>query len=596
MKYVKYQFDIVDIAGHLIDVSLQFQPDATEHIISLPAWIPGSYMIRDFARNITAIRAFDSQGPIAITQLDKQRWQLSCSNLAVTVQYRVYAFDMSVRAAYVDDELAVLNPACLCLAVEGLQQLRHRLKINKPQLAGCRKWRLATALTRATGTRELGFGQYLADNYDILIDSPILLGRFELTSFTLNGVPHYLVVTGDNLTDLTRFSSDLQLICQQQIAVFGCLPDDLKHYWFLLWVSEDGYGGLEHMCSTLLLCSRYDLPAPGRSEVDENYQNLLALCSHEYFHTWWVKRLKPACFHRYQLSAEQYTSQLSLYEGFTSYFDDLALIKAGVIEPKSYLKALEKTISRVTRNPSDYSQSLTDSSFTAWTKFYKQDENAINAVVSYYAKGALLALCLEAKLRAAGGSLQQLVRLLWQDYLSTGTPDDALYKALHKLGQSELATLSQDWLSKPAPLPLQAVLPALGLNLTLRPMLHADDLGGEADTTQALFIGAQTKLVNNLLHISQIYHGGAAHQAGLMVGDQLLAINGRKISASNLSKLLQRYAEGSQVELHFYRKDRLLAYPLRLRQASQQVACLNVANAGLCQNWLENIEGTTATD
>ena len=586
MKSVNYQFDITDIGAHLIQVSLTFSPVQIVQQLSLPAWIPGSYMIRDFARNITAIHAHDKSGPLLLTQLDKQRWQLNCNNSPVTIQYTVYAYDMSVRAAYIDDELAVLNPACLCLAVEGLQALPHRLKIIKPAVASCKNWRLATALTRAAKTPELGFGQYLADNYDNLIDSPILAGRFALTSFTLNKVPHYLVVTGDNLTDLVRFTSDLQRICQQQIDVFGALPEDLKHYWFLLWVTDDGYGGLEHMHSTLLLCSRFDLPPPGNAPPDDNYQNLLALCSHEYFHTWWVKRLKPACFHPYQLTAEQYTPQLWLYEGFTSYFDDLALVKAGVIDVPRYIKTLEKTISRVTRNPSDSAQSLTDSSFNAWTKFYKQDENAANAVVSYYAKGALLALCLEAKLRTAGYSLQQLVRQLWQTYLPTGTPDDALSEVLQQLGLDELASLTSRWLTQPEPLPLQQVLAELGLQLALRPMQHGEDVGGEPANAQAIFIGAQTKVVNNLLQLSQVYHGGSAHQAGLMVGDQLLAIDGRKISTASLAPLLSRYAPGCKAQLHFYRKDRLLDTTLLLDVAPQQVAILSVVNEEKCQRWL----------
>ncbi|MBZ9610865.1 M61 family metallopeptidase [Rheinheimera maricola] len=596
MKAVKYQFELIDISAHLLQVTLQFSPQHAEHELSLPAWIPGSYMIRDFARNITAISAQDTDGALAIQQLDKQRWLLQCNNAVVTVRYQIYAYDMSVRAAYIDDEIAVLNPACLCLSVNGLEQLSHNIKLSKPASALYKNWRVATGLARDNKTAALGFGLYHADNYANLIDSPLLLGQFSINEFTVNGISHYLVVSGDNLTDLQRFSGDMQRICEQQVKVFGSLPADLTQYWFLLWVSEDGYGGLEHMNSTLLLCSRYDLPSAQQADIDDNYENLLALCSHEYFHTWWVKRLKPACFHPYQLDAEQYTTQLWLYEGFTSYFDDLALVRAGIIDTKRYLKTLEKTISRVTRNPSNEAQSLTESSFTAWTKFYKQDENAVNAVVSYYAKGALLALCLEAKLRAAGSSLQQLVRQLWQDYLATGTGDDALYQALHQLGHSELAALSQQWLNQPAPLPLTTALTELGLNLTLRSMLHADDLGGEPDVSQAVFIGAQTKVVNNLLQLTQVYHGGAAHQAGLMVGDQLLAVDGRKINASNLSKLLPRYAEGSRVELHFYRKDRLLACPLLLRRATQQVANLSIANEVLCRHWLENIEVSSAKE
>ena len=325
-KSVFYQIDIADIGGHIIDVTLCFTPTASQHILTLPAWIPGSYMIRDFARNIVAINAYDSAGPLSLQQQDKHSWQLDCRAQKVTVQYKLYAYDLSVRAAYIDDEVAILNPACICLEVSELHQLTHQICLSKPASDIANNWRLATGLCPLKDTDFLGFGKYQATNYQTLIDSPILAGDFQLAQFSINGIKHYLVVTGDNLTDLSRFSADVEKICRQQVNVFGNMPSDLTSYWFLLWVTEDGYGGLEHVNSTLLLCSRFDLPAAGTAEIDENYQNLLALCSHEYFHTWWVKRLKPACFAHYQLAAEQYTPQLWLYEGFTSYYDDLALV------------------------------------------------------------------------------------------------------------------------------------------------------------------------------------------------------------------------------------------------------------------------------
>ena len=586
MNSVRYQLDIIDVAAHLVSVTLNFQPTQKAHQLTLPAWIPGSYMIRDFARNIIAIEASDKSGALPLTQLDKQSWQLNCNNDCVTVIYRIYAYDLSVRAAYIDDEVAVLNPACLCLAVSGQHELPHQLNVNKPQAAAAENWRLATGLDRSADTGFLGFGLYTAKNYQQLIDGPVLLGRFDWREFTINGITHYLVVTGDNQTDLTRFAADLALICQQQVAVFGALPADLSSYWFLLWVTEDGYGGLEHLNSTLLLCSRFDLPTPNLPTINDSYQNLLALCSHEYFHTWWVKRLKPAAFQQYALANEQYTPQLWLYEGFTSYFDDIALIRAGLIEQATYIKTLEKVISRVTRNPSNSVQSLTDSSFNAWTKFYKQDENAVNAIASYYAKGSLLALCLDAALRQRGSTLQQIVSGLWQRYLTTGTPDDALLQLLTELGFSDLAAICQQWLNDAAPLPLTEYLPALGLQLTLRPMQHADDLGGETDNANQQFIGALSKPQQGLLQLTHIYHNDAAHQAGLMVGDILLAVDGRRITSANFTQLLQRHGSNSKVKIDFFRKDRLLQCILTLQRSNREVAMLSVSDQSLCHGWL----------
>ncbi|MEH8017810.1 PDZ domain-containing protein [Rheinheimera muenzenbergensis] len=589
-KSVFYQIDIADIAGHIIEISLHFTPTEKQHSLTLPAWIPGSYMIRDFARNITSISAGDSEGALQLQQTDKQSWQLSCRQHRVTVRYRVYAYDLSVRAAYVDDEIAILNPACLCLAVSGLQQHLHKLELIKPSSGNYQHWRLATSLTPAADTAWLDFGGYSAKNYAELIDAPVLAGVFSLSEFSIDAIPHYLVISGDNQTDQARFTADLSRICQTQKQLFGGLPTDLTRYWFLLWISEDGYGGLEHKDATLLLSNRKALPLPAHSagtvtEINEHYQDLLALCSHEYFHTWWVKRLKPQCFASYQLNTEQYTPQLWLYEGFTSYYDDLALVRSGLISQQRYITTLEKLISRVTRNPSNDKQSLTDSSFNAWTKFYKQDENAPNAVVSYYAKGALLALCLHSELAAAGSSLDNVVAQLWQSYLPGGTPDNALQLTLQNMGFAELAAQCDNWLHNAQALPLPSALSKLGLHLSFRPMQHSDDLGGEV-TTEVAFIGIQSKWHNGLLQVTQVYHGSSAHQAGIMVADQLLALDGRKITASTWPELLQRHPLNSTVQLSLFRKDRLLQTSITLAVATQQVAVLTVTDPGLCQQWL----------
>ncbi len=583
---VSYQLNIQDISSHQLAVSIDFTPSAEFHQLQLPAWIPGSYMIRDFARNIISIQARDALGPLQLHQLDKQCWQLQCRRLPVTVTYLVYAYDMSVRAAYIDDELAVLNPAALCLAVSDLTEQPQHISLAKPTAAN--HWRVATALTPINNTPALGFGTYQSEDYASLIDSPILAGIFDLQSFMVNNIPQYLVVSGNNLADLNRFSQDLQQICQQQLLVFGSLPADLNQYWFLLWVTENGYGGLEHKFSTLLLCNRYDLPAANTAEPDDNYQQLLALCSHEYFHTWWVKRLKPAEFQPYQLHAEQYSSQLWLYEGFTSYFDDLALVHSGLISPQRYLSALEKTISRVTRSPSDSQQSLVASSFNAWTKFYKQDENAINAVVSYYAKGALLALCLDSALQQQGGSLQQVCQYMYQQYLTSGTHEHSLFDSLCALGFTELANSARQWIEQSTPLPLVAATAALGLTLNLRPERHATDLNGtvKPDELPIASLAAGTKLQQGLLVITQVINGGAAHQAGVMVGDQLLALADRKITEQSLPQLLQRLPEHTVQNLTVYRKDRLLTLPLPIAMAKPTVAMLQVTQPAIVSKWL----------
>lgn len=591
MNLVSYQLNIQDIASHRIEVTINFMPVNRVHQLSMPAWIPGSYMVRDFAKHLLTIRASDASGSLPLQQQDKQSWQLTCRDNPVTVVYQIYAFDLSVRAAYLDDELAVLNPAALCLAVSNLEALPQQIVVPAPEAKVAANWQLATALTPVNDTALLGFGSYQATDYASLIDSPLLAGIFKIQQFQIDDIPHYLLVTGDNLADLPRFSDDLQQICRQQRDVFGSLPEDLHQYWFLLWVTEQGYGGLEHKFSTLLLCNRYDLPAPNSQQPDDNYQQLLALCSHEYFHSWWVKRLMPAELKPYQLAAEQYTSQLWLYEGFTSYFDDLALVQAGLISPDRYLAALEKTISRVTRSPSENVQSLADSSFNAWTKFYKQDENAINAVVSYYAKGALLALCLDGGLRQQGGSLQQLCQYMYQHYLESGTDEDSLFTSLKALGFPELADAARNWVYQSIPLPLQLAAMQLGLELSFRPATDHNDLGGTSKQTNQsslpAYLAAGIRIQQGLVTITQVIEGGAAHQAGVMTGDQLLALANRKITEQSLPQLLLRLAPGSTQPLTLYRKDRLLTLQLPIRAATAKIGCLQISDSNKVSKWLQ---------
>lgn len=592
MDKVAFHFSIADITAHYLDVTLNFTPASPDPVLlSMPAWIPGSYLIRNFARHVVAITAADSLGDLAIVAQDKHSWLLQHHGRPVIVSYRVYAYDLSVRACYINDEVAVINPAACCLAVEGLTDRPHLLTVA--QVAAKPNWHCATGLQRSKQTPPLAFGDYKADNYLQLIDCPLLLGELALTSFELNGVTHYQVYAGAVLADLNRVAHDLRPICAEQVALFGALPADLTEYWFLNWVVDSGYGGLEHHNSTLLLLSRYDLPNPELPEERSDvYQNYLALCSHEYFHTWWVKRAKPASFLQYQLQAEQYTSQLWLYEGFTSYYDDLALVRAGVTDIDQYLTTLAKTISRVSRSPSNNRQSLADSSFSAWTKFYQQDENAMNAVVSYYAKGSLVALCLDAELRAAGLNLDALMHQCWHAFGVSGLGSDEqdFWQQLTLYSQNPILTEQvRRWVEHPEILPLAASLQKLGVRLEWRGGHSPQDLSGKAQPGEPRAFGALYQSNNEGLQITAVAEGSAAAKAGLMAGDLLIAVAGLKATEKNFHAMLNRHPIGATLQLHLFRQQRLLTLALEVNAAPQVVAMLEVESATLADSWLRQV-------
>lgn len=580
MNEVRYQLELADLAGHYLDVQLELMPlDDAVVRLTLPAWIPGSYMIRDFARHLLDIRAHDQTGPLVLQQNDKQSWLFEHRGLPVTVQYRLYAFDLSVRANYLSADIAVTNPAASCLQVVGQQHLPHLVEIRRGQAP--QHWQLATGLARDRDTTPLQFGFYRAANYAQLIDSPLLAGKLDVASFVVDNVPHHLVLCGALATDVQRIAADLLPLCQAQKQVFGALPADLNEYWFLTWVVDQGYGGLEHRNSTLLLCNRFDLPNPRLpAAYTEDYQNFLALCSHEYFHTWWVKRARPMPYLDYQLDAEQYSTQLWLYEGFTSYYDDLSLLRTGMLTLEQYLTGLAKTISRLQRAPANQRQSLADSSFNAWTRFYRQDENAVNAVVSYYAKGALLAFCLDAELQQLNLCLDGLMQLCWQQfgYSESGSDEHTFFRLLQRYSQSEaLVKKVQHWVQDAAELPLVEAASALGLELSWRqPEHHQDQSGDKELALTSLEPGFHYEVKPDGLLLTVVRNGTAAHSAGFSSGDLLMAVNELKATEATFRQVLMRAAPGDVLRCHLFRQQRLVQLQLQLEATPATVAVFRV--------------------
>lgn len=578
MNEVRYQLELADLAGHYLDVQLELLPhDNLAMHLTLPAWIPGSYMIRDFARHLLDIRAEDQAGPLPLVQTDKQSWQLQHRGQLVTVFYRLYAFDLSVRANYLSADIAVINPAASCLQVVGQQHLPHVVTVKRGQAP--QHWQLASGLSRDPATTALQFGRYLARNYSQLIDSPLLAGVLDVASFSVDNVPHHLVLCGAVATDVQRIAKDLLPLCQAQKQVFGSLPSDLQEYWFLTWLVDQGYGGLEHRNSTLLLCNRFDLPNPQLpDEYTEEYQNFLALCSHEYFHTWWVKRARPVTYLNYELQAEQYSTQLWLYEGFTSYYDDLSLLRTGMLNLEQYLTGLAKTISRLQRSPANLRQSLADSSLNAWTRFYRQDENAVNAVVSYYAKGALLAFCLDAELQQQNLCLDGLMQLCWQNFGSgeSGSNDDSFFRLLRQYSQSEtLVNKVQGWVQEAIELPVAAAASALGLELSWRQPEHPQDLSGDKELKLAsLDPGFHYEARPEGLLLTAVRNGTAAHRAGFSSGDMLIAVAQLKATEATFRQCLLRAAADDVLQCHVFRQQRLVQLTLQLEPVPTTVAVL----------------------
>lgn len=509
---ILYRIDVADAHAHLYRVTLTCARPAALQRLSLPVWIPGSYMVREFARHLSGLEAKQGAKTLAPRQLDKATWEVECAGgAALVVTYLVYAFDPSVRTAFLDAERGFFNGTSLCLRVEGQESEPHRVRLgNLPK-----GWDVATAMR---WTSPLTFD---ADGYDELVDHPFELGRFWRGQFSACGVPHEFVVAGALPSfDGERLLSDAKRICEAQIRFWhGRKKPPFERYVFLLNAAEDAYGGLEHRASTALIAARRDLPRKGVAGTSDGYVTLLGLISHEYFHTWNVKRLKPRDLQAIDYSRENHTELLWFFEGFTAYYDDLMLVRAGLIDEPRYLKLLAKAWNGVLATPGRKVQSVAQASFDAWTKYYRSDENTPNATVSYYAKGSLVALALDLTLRGEGaGSLDDVMRLLWER--SEGGPVDAarIAAAFEEVAQRPLAEELQAWVHGTDDLPLGPLLSAAGVSTTQEGGSFALALG--LRLSEGPVSGVQVKAV---------LRGSAAERAGLSAGDELLAVDGWRI-------------------------------------------------------------------
>ena len=549
-----YRIEPADLHAHLFHVTLTIAQPAAQQRVALPVWIPGSYLVREFAKNLQNLRATQGRRSVPLQQLDKATWQVDATpGKPLVLSYAVYALDNSVRTAWLDASRGFFNGTSLCLQVAGQETLPHTLELVSTRATAA--WHVATGLpTVATDTR--GFGSYVADDYDALVDHPFELGHFWSGEFKACGVPHRFVVAGAAPSfDGARLLADTQKICEAEIRFWhprGKPPH--TNYVFMLNAVDDGYGGLEHRNSTALICTRRDLPRVGDKRSSEGYTTLLGLISHEYFHTWNVKRLKPAAFAQFDYSRENYTHQLWFFEGFTSYYDDLLLRRAGLLDDAAYLRLLNKTINQVGQTPGRLVQSVAESSFDAWVKYYRQDENTPNATVSYYTKGALVALCLDLTLRAEGTTdLDEVMRALFKRCKGGPMSEADLLDVLQLLAGRSLAPELAQWVHSTDTLPLQPLLERHGV------AVHADP------SHMAQRLGLRVAETGNIV-VKTVLRGGAAEKAGFCAGDEWLGVElpGER-EGWRLQKLddLALYA-GSQLRMTALvsRDKRLLRLPL----------------------------------
>ena len=573
--------------AHEWHIRLTFrQEHDLETEISLPNWVPGSYLIRDFSRHITTIRAFCNGEYAHLTQVKKNRWRTAPQSGEWEIYYTVYAYDLSVRGSFLTAERGFFDGACLFLQVNGQENSTHQIEF----LILPKTWRIATTLPQTD------VHNFQTTSYHDLIDHPVELGNIEFLDFEAGGIPHRIALSGHYPDfDRDRLVSDIRTICKTELTIFPS-PAPFAHYLFLLHVGDNIYGGLEHINSTALLADRHSLPPHGMTEANDAYTQLLGLFSHEYFHAWNVKSIKPAAFAPYDLDRENYTEQLWAFEGITSYYDDLFLARSRTIAPEAYLRLLAQSITRVQQTKGRLKQSLAESSFTAWNKFYKQDENSPNAIVSYYQKGALAALCLDLAIRNKSSgrhTLDSVMQQHYRDWLDTrqGIPEKQWQARCQVFTGLDLEDFFQTTLYTTADLPLAELLATIGIGLQwqAQPRSHGGAFLSEPPTETPAPVsdfGARFKQNSDHATLTHVFNGGSAENAALCPQDKIIAIDG--YACTDLAAQWAQLPIGATARLHYFRTGILYVADITVQAAEADTAVLYITDRELFENWLYN--------
>jgi predicted metalloprotease with PDZ domain len=576
---VAYRLSMPSPHTHLFEVEVRASCIGEAVELVMPSWTPGSYLLREFARNVQDFEARSADGaPLAWAKTDKGTWRVERAGAGaeVVARYRVYANELTVRTSHLDASHGYVNGASVLAFVRGREGEPHTLEVEAP--AG---WRTTTTL------RETGPGRFRAADYDELVDSPLEIGTHEVVEWEQEGVPHRYAIWGRGNHDTARLVSDTRRIVRATSRLFGGLPYD--RYLFLLHLLPEGRGGLEHASSCSLQVGRWSF-APADAEggrLGEEYEQVLALVAHEFLHVWNAKRIRPAPLGPFDYTRENYTRNLWVVEGLTTYYTDLVLRRAGLISADRYLARLGESIARHEALPGRRHQSLADSSFDTWIKFYRPDPNTPNSQVSYYQKGALVGLLLDMEIRRRTGntrSLDDLMRLLWERY---GRPDvgfpepteEGIRRLAEEVAGGSLVEFFEAYVHGTAELGFDRYLAAAGLRVRRSAAKAAggdpgagEPLAGTAAAptriadaaAQETRLGVRTQEAGGRLRVTHVLAGTPAYEAGLNAGDEILALDGFRVGQAELRKRLAEREAGEQVDLALFRRDELMTLQLRL--------------------------------
>jgi predicted metalloprotease with PDZ domain len=550
---VRYRVSMPQPHSHLFQVEARFPAEGDTFTAVLPVWTPGSYLVREYARHLQEVSAATPDGEaLPVQRVDKRSFRVQNRGRPVVLRYRVYGNELTVRTSHLDGTHGYFNGATLFLYSEDLRGRQHRVRVEAPS-----GWKTFVAL-------EPDGEEYVAHDYDELVDSPFEVGPHTPLTFTAAGIPHQVVVWGEPHPDRDRLVSDLHKIVEAEARLFEGLP--LRRYLFLIYLTDKGRGGLEHKASTALLFPRFGFTNA------KGWEDFLTLAAHEYFHLWNVKRVKPKALVPFDYGQECYTSLLWAFEGGTSYYDNLLVRRAGLMTAPRYLTRLGETITSLQGTPGRRYQPLAEASFNAWIKHYRPDENSPNSAISYYLKGEVVCALLDLELRRATAdrrSLDDVMRLLWTRYGNEcGVPEDGVEAAAREVAGRDLTPFFDRALRSTEELDY-SVFAHVGLEARFRVRESQNDKGGTPprwkgpDLRPRGWLGVATKGASTIAHVLD---GSPAMQAGLYPDDEVVALDGFKVDGSGLISRTEEKRPGDQVTVTLFRRDKLLSVPVTLGQ------------------------------
>jgi predicted metalloprotease with PDZ domain len=585
---VVYTVGLHEARTQRVDMEARFRDPGEELVLHLPTWRPGRYQILDPAGTLRDVAAEGPGGErLAVVKTDKATWRVAAGGAReVTVRYRVQAASLGDRTRHADATHAFLSPSTVFLYAPSHRGRPLAVRIDAPE-----EWRVASGLEGAPGDPRT----LLAPDYDVLADSPIEVGLHDTLDFEVEGVPHEIVLWPPGARfDRERLVADFTKIVAAQRAVFGRFP--YRRYVFLTHVGAGAGGGTEHLNSTIMQTTLEAIE--GSLENDKAYKRFLALVSHELFHTWNVKALRPAEIAPYDFQGENYSSLFWVAEGTTSYYDDLTLARTGLDSPKRYLEKLGEAIDAQRKRPGSAVQSLAESSFDAWIKFNRPTPDAVNSTVSFYSKGALVSLLLDLRIReltADRASLDTVLRTMFERFpLAGGGYTEADLRAtVEEVAGTAFGGFFRDFVHGTEPLPLEEALRWVGLELALEAEKsddvdeaaargngdddgsggeEAEDDGGNGkrgdrgagEIRDEAYLGLELRDEGGQTRVRAALADGPAHDAGVLPGDQVVALDGRRLRAEDLDERLELYRPGDRVKLHLMRYDRLLELEVEL--------------------------------